>query len=155
MRDPTSEDAMGHSCTARTALALIMMFCASVTNSATGQSTPRQQCLAHCSAADTECGSATRAAKKRCATSAATKGVDPVTLKRDSGAMFCGYFMEGHCDYARDRSRCEDRFRLRHGMCMDSYEKTTAQRYLGCTDNERAALLMCRDELRDCRAACD
>jgi hypothetical protein len=114
----------------------------------------REECLRYCATADTQCSSAARKAKTQCARSAATSGMDAVTLRRDNATLFCGYYMDNHCDYARHRDRCEQRFRLRHGMCMDTYTKNTAQQYLACNDGERTAVAMCRQELSDCRASC-
>ena len=114
----------------------------------------QEQCIAYCTKADAECSAAARKAQAQCSRKAATNGLDPITLRGQNAALFCGYFNENHCDYARNRGHCQDRFRLRHGLCMDAYQKNTTQRYLACNESERDAVAMCRQELGDCKEAC-
>jgi hypothetical protein len=135
---------------------LVWLFVSpSISIAETGARTSREQCLAHCARADAECGSAARAAKKQCARNAANNGLDPISLRRDNAALFCGYYSGNHCDFARHRGRCERRFSMRHDLCIDMYTKNTAQLYLACNDSERNAVGMCRQELGDCRASCE
>jgi hypothetical protein len=136
-------------------LTLVALCCwAQLATSEARSTAARDECLRYCATADTQCGSAARRAKTQCARNAATSGMDAVTLRRNNANLFCGYYMDNHCDYARHRDRCEQRFRLRHGMCMDAYTKNTAQQYLACNESERTAVAMCRQELGDCRASC-
>ena len=83
------------------------------------------------------------------------RGLDPVTLRRDNEALFCDYFQGDRCAYSANRQRCMERSRLRHGLCLDTYTKNPSQRYFECSDSERNALALCREEMADCRGWCE
>lgn len=133
----------------------------------------RSTCMNHCSAAETRCSSETRRARAQCARQAASGGRDPFRrndrysrddpfmrdeplLRRDDYAYFCGYFGHAarHCGSDAYSARCQARFAERYALCLDAMENNIAGMRFDCIKAERDAQSFCRDELRDCQAAC-
>ncbi|MBK6288025.1 MAG: hypothetical protein IPJ33_16885 [Gammaproteobacteria bacterium] len=115
---------------------------------------PDAACLSYCEQAEADCSLSVRQSSKDCARRAATGGVDPFTQRREDSLGFCGYFGAGHCASPYAGERCQQRFRDRYALCSGAYLQNTSAEYLQCSDSERRALAMCRDEMADCRAAC-
>jgi len=115
---------------------------------------PRGACIKQCNAAETRCSSQVRRARQECSKRAANAGRDPMTMRSDY-AYFCGYFSNpGACGAGQYRQGCQNRFMRTHGLCIDKmYGNIAAMRY-DCYLSERDAQGFCRNELRDCRAAC-
>lgn len=114
----------------------------------------RATCLTHCSASEARCSRDVRRARQDCSRNAASAGRDPFTGRTDYGD-FCSYFANpgrncGSDYYSRS---CQARLAQRHGLCLDAMENVAALRY-DCFRGERDAMNQCREELRDCKAAC-
>ena len=107
-----------------------------------------------CAVVEVECSSSVRNAKQQCMKRAATGGVDPMTMRREYGSYFCGYFSGNHCVGANNPQRCAERYAARYALCGDFYRDNMARQYLDCGAGETKSLGMCRDELIDCQAAC-
>ena len=136
-------------------LGLTVFLVVSLVHGESAPSAEMQQCQTQCATAEAQCSTAVRKAKSQCARNAATNGLDPVTLRRDNEALFCDYFQGDRCAYSANRQRCMERSRLRHGLCLDTYTKNPSQRYFECSDSERNALALCREEMADCRVWCE
>jgi hypothetical protein len=115
---------------------------------------PAANCVTRCEKAESACSSQVRRARQDCSKKAANAGRDPMLMRRDYSAYFCGYFGANHC--ARDSlsKDCDRRFNRRHGLCIDTIEGNIAAQRYDCYLNERDAQTFCRDELRDCKAVC-
>jgi hypothetical protein len=111
-------------------------------------------CLASCDAIEAECSGAVRSATPQCMRLAATGGLDPLSMRRDFGTWYCGYFNEPRCGGARDRAGCALRYTALYTLCGDYYTDNVAGRYFDCKAGEANSLTLCRDELRACRASC-
>ena len=111
-------------------------------------------CVMRCEKAESECSSQVRRARADCSKKAANNGRDPILMRRDYSAYFCGYFGSDHC--ARDpfSKDCRSRFSRRHGLCVDTIQDNIAAQRYDCFLNERDAQQYCRDELRDCKTVC-
>lgn len=112
-------------------------------------------CIKRCDIAESNCSSNVRGATKQCMKLAATGGVDPWTMRREYAGYYCGYFRGDHCYGAYDRQQCLNRYALRLSACTDWFRDNIAKEYFDCRSSERESLVLCRDELRDCHAACD
>lgn len=111
-------------------------------------------CVQRCEKAEVSCSSQVRRARADCSKKAANSGRDPMLMRRDYAAYFCGYFGNDHCardPFARD---CRNRFSRRHGVCVDAIQDNIAAQRYDCFLNERDAQTFCRDELRDCKSVC-
>ena len=111
-------------------------------------------CVMRCEKSESECSSQVRRARASCSKKAANSGRDPMLMRRDYSAYFCGYFGNDHCardPFAKD---CRSRFSRRHGLCVDTIQDNIAAQRYDCFLNERDAQTYCRDELRDCKASC-
>ena len=115
----------------------------------------RNACKARCDAVESNCGSSVRRATKQCMKLAATGGVDPWTRRRDYAGYYCGFFRGNHCAGVSNPQRCLDRYAVRLNLCNDWFYQNTASAYFDCRTSETESLTLCRDELRDCHAACD
>jgi hypothetical protein len=115
----------------------------------------QSSCINRCNAADTKCGSEVRRARQECSRVASTGGRDPMTMRTNDYTYFCGYFGNGgvHCGADFYTRGCQARFNYRYGVCLDSMQNIAGMRY-DCYKAERDSQNMCRDELRDCKAAC-
>jgi hypothetical protein len=126
------------------------------------QETPTQSarasCVSRCSTNDAKCGSDVRRAKAQCARTASTAGHDPLTQRGPNDySYFCGYFSNPgmSCGSGYYSARCAARFQQRYGLCLDMMtDDVTAMRF-DCMKAEREAQRMCRDELQECKAACE
>lgn len=116
----------------------------------------RANCLTHCNAASTKCGSEVRRAKQECSRKASTGGRDPMTMRNDDYTYFCGYFGESGRQCGSDfySRACQARFDHRYGVCVDAMQDNIMSMRHDCFLAERSAQNFCRDELRDCKAAC-
>jgi hypothetical protein len=113
-------------------------------------------CLNRCTASDVKCGSEVRRARQECARNASLGGRDPMRVG-DDYTYFCGYFSNPAIQCGSDyyTARCTARFQNRYAQCVDAmHDNIVAMRY-DCFKAERDAQRMCREELRDCRAACE
>ena len=117
--------------------------------------TPAQQCANYCDAAETACSSEVRRARAECSKRAATNGRDPFTQRNNDYAYFCGYFGNGNaCGTGTYSTSCRSRFRRTYGVCVDYIQNNIASMRYDCYQTERTTQAYCRDELRDCKAAC-
>ncbi|MGH8178956.1 MAG: hypothetical protein ACREV5_22070 [Steroidobacter sp.] len=116
----------------------------------------RVTCLNHCNAASTKCGSEVRRAKQECSRMASTGGRDPMTMRNNDYSYFCGYFGESglQCGSGFYSRACEARFNQRYGTCIDAMQNNIMSMRHDCFLAERSAQNFCRDELQDCKAAC-
>lgn len=119
------------------------------------QATPaRSSCINYCNAADTKCSSEVRRARQECSKRAANAGRDPFTMRNDY-TYFCGYFgNQGRCGSGSYSQACKNRYAHTYGVCVDRMEDNIASMRYDCYTNERDAQNFCRDELRECKAAC-
>lgn len=121
------------------------------------QATPaRGGCINHCNAADSKCGSEVRRARQECSKRAANGGRDPFTMRNNDYTYFCGYFgNQGRCGSDIYSQGCKNRYAHTYGLCVDRMQDNIASMRYDCYINERDAQNFCRDELRDCKAACE
>jgi len=111
-------------------------------------------CVMRCEKNEASCSSQVRRARADCSKKAANGGRDPMLMRRDYSAYFCGYFGSDHCardPFARD---CRSRFSRRHDLCIDAIQDNIAAQRYDCFLNERDAQAFCRDELKDCKETC-
>ena len=115
-----------------------------------------QECKKACSAADGTCGSHVRQARAECSKLAANSGREPFSQYRPYDyAYFCSYFNNpGRCSDPYNRSGCRARYQLHYSHCIDAMRYNIAAMRHDCFQNERDATNVCRDELRQCQAAC-
>jgi hypothetical protein len=118
----------------------------------------RSECVNRCLTSDAKCGSEVRRAKAECARTASTAGHDPLTQRAPYDyAYFCGFFGNpgAACGSDSYSARCAARFQYRHGLCLDAMTNDVAAMRFDCLRAERETQRMCRDELQECRAACE
>jgi len=109
-------------------------------------------CASQCDAAETRCSSEVRRARQQCSKRAANAGRDPFTMRNNDYSYFCGYFNNaGHCG---NGAACRSRFTRTYGLCVDAIQQNIASMRYDCQQTETTAQRYCRDELRDCKAAC-
>jgi hypothetical protein len=110
----------------------------------------KASCSAQCSTASSRCSSEVRRARQQCSRGAATAGRDPFdSAATFDSAVFCGYFRRPrNCGPG-----CEARFARHFDRCMSAMDNTASMRN-DCIMQEREADRFCRQELRDCEAAC-
>jgi hypothetical protein len=131
----------------------------SASSTAAGAATPAeaavQRCISQCEAAESKCSGEVRRARQQCSKSAANAGRDPFTMRSNDYSYFCSYFGDARrCGASGYGRGCQARFTQRYGLCVDAmYNNIAAMRY-DCQRNEKDAQGFCREELRDCRAAC-
>jgi hypothetical protein len=113
-----------------------------------------EQCLDQCNRAERRCGAKVRNARSQCSRNAANGGRDPFTGRNKDTSYFCGYFSQANSECSRDAyGVCQARFQHRYGVCVDAMYNIAAMRF-DCIKSEREAAGFCREELRDCTAAC-
>ena len=123
-------------------------------------------CVSRCATAEVKCSSEVRRARAECSRVAANGGREPMSghdavRSRDplTGELDYGYF----CDYFSAPAKicgndyytamCQTRQGQRYGICRDAMRNIASLRY-DCYRTERDAQNFCRDELRECQAAC-
>jgi hypothetical protein len=129
--------------------------------------TPHNSCINRCSYAEVNCSTDVRRARSDCERNAASGGRDPFggyrSAPRDpyaSGsyeyAYFCAYFNNPslNCGSDRNSRACASRFAVRYDVCIDAIESNIAALRFECYKSEKDAKTQCRQELRDCQAAC-
>ncbi len=117
--------------------------------------TPQQVCMNECDAAETRCSSEVRRARAECSKRAANSGRDPFTMRNNDYTYFCGYFGNGSgCGAGNHSGACRKRFARTYGLCVDAIQDNIASMRYDCFQTERTAQTYCRNELRDCKAAC-
>lgn len=123
---------------------------------------PQAACMNQCAANEQRCSREVRRARTGCQRVAANGGRDVFTGRprsnSDNGVdygAFCNYFAtpDLSCGVGYYRSSCQQRLAYRHGVCLDAMENIASLRY-DCFRTERDANNQCRDDLRDCKAAC-
>jgi hypothetical protein len=107
-------------------------------------------CAVQCNSASSRCSSEVRRARQQCSRGAATGGRDPFdSAATFDSALFCSYFRRPrNCGPG-----CEARFARHFDMCVNAMDNTASMRH-DCFVQERQAENFCRQELRDCEAAC-
>jgi hypothetical protein len=116
------------------------------------------ECVSTCLTVDARCGSEVRRAKAECARTASTAGQDPLTQRGQYDyAYFCGFFGNpgNACGSGYYSGRCAARLQHRYGLCLDAMTSDVTAMRFDCLKAEREAQRMCRDELQECRAACE
>ncbi len=132
------------------------------------EKSPHARCVSRCNAANARCDSEVRRARQECSRRAATGGLDPMTGQRTREPMrdsltrggdyayFCDFFQSTtHCGATSGSGRCEARYQQRFRLCVDAMDDNVMGARHDCQRIERDAQGMCRDELRDCEAACE
>ncbi|HMN45809.1 MAG TPA: hypothetical protein PKE27_14620 [Povalibacter sp.] len=109
-------------------------------------------CMNQCDAAETRCSSEVRRARQQCSKRAANAGRDPFTMRNNDYTYFCGYF--NNAGYCGNGAACRSRFARTYGLCVDAIQQNIASMRYDCYQTETTAQRYCRDELRDCKAAC-
>ena len=106
--------------------------------------------------ADAKCGSDVRRARAECSRNAANAGRDPFSQYRPYDySYFCGYFNNpGRCNDPYYRAGCQARYQQHYYHCLDAMRYNIASMRYDCYESERDASNVCRDELRQCKAAC-
>jgi hypothetical protein len=89
----------------------------------------REECVGHCNRTERRCSADVRRARADCSRNAANAGRDAYG------------------------NACTARYQHRYGVCVDAMYNIAAMRF-DCIKTERDAMSFCRDELRDCTAAC-
>jgi hypothetical protein len=126
-----------------------------------GKAPTRTACLTHCQASEGRCSREVRTARRECERVAANGGRDVFTGRdantgyRVDYGQFCNYFADAEVNcgsdfYSRD---CQARLARRHGICLDAMQNIAQLRY-DCFRTERDANKQCREELSDCKVAC-
>jgi hypothetical protein len=116
----------------------------------------RTQCMTQCDSAETRCSSEVRRARQQCSKRAANAGRDPFTMRNNDYSYFCGYFNNGGaCGSGTYGNSCRSRFVKTYGLCVDAIQQNIASMRYDCHLTETTAQRYCRDELRDCKAACE
>ncbi|HTJ19520.1 MAG TPA: hypothetical protein VL494_22210 [Steroidobacteraceae bacterium] len=136
------------------------------------QPPPHATCLNQCAANEQRCSRDVRHARTQCQKVAANGGRDvftgrPATTSNGSGSRyesdngidygaFCYYFANPNssCGSGYYSSACQQRLAYRHGICLDRMSNVAQLRY-DCYRTERDANTQCRDDLRDCKLACE
>lgn len=107
-------------------------------------------CAAQCNSAHSRCSSEVRRTRQQCSRGAAMGGREAFDSPRTfDAALFCGYFRRPrNCGPG-----CEARFARHYDMCVNAMDNTASMRQ-DCVVQEKQAENFCRQELRDCEAAC-
>jgi hypothetical protein len=144
----------------------------SASATAKDQPPPHATCLNQCAANEQRCSRDVRRARTECQKIAANGGRDvftgrPATTSNGSGnryesnngidyGAFCYYFAnpDSSCGSGYYSSACQRRLAYRHGICLDRMSNVAQLRY-DCYRTERDANTQCREDLRDCNAACE
>jgi hypothetical protein len=115
----------------------------------------REECVGHCNRTERRCSADVRRARADCSRNAANAGRDPFTGRYKDLSYFCGHFSRPEHECTRDAygNACTARYQHRYGICVDAMYNIAAMRF-DCIKTERDAMSFCRDELRDCTAAC-
>jgi hypothetical protein len=115
----------------------------------------QKQCVSHCNNTERRCSSKVRRARSECSRNAANGGRDPLTGRNKDTSYFCGHFSRPEHECSRDvyGNACAGRYQYRYGVCVDAMYNIAAMRF-DCIRSERDAMSFCREELRDCTAAC-
>jgi hypothetical protein len=134
------------------------------------QPPPLATCLSQCATNEQRCSRDVRRARTDCQKVAANGGRDIFTGRPaanngsanryessngiDYGA-FCYYFAnpDSSCGSGYYSSACQRRLAYRHGICLDRMSNVAQLRY-DCYRTERDANTQCREDLRECNAAC-
>jgi hypothetical protein len=121
-----------------------------------GETAALKACEKSCDDADGMCGSEVRRASAECSKDAANAGRAPFSQYRPYDySYFCGYFnYSGRCADPYRRAGCKARFVNHYHACLDAMRYNIAAMRYDCFENERDATAVCRDELRQCKAAC-
>ena len=120
------------------------------------QTSARAACQSYCDSAETKCSSEVRRARQQCSKRAATAGRDPFTGRNNDYTYFCGYFNNaGACGAGNYSGACRTRFARTYGLCIDAIQENIASMRYDCYQTETTAQRYCRDELRECKAACE
>ena len=107
-------------------------------------------CKAQCNTAHARCGSEVRRGRQSCSRDAATAGRGGAfDAPQMDSALFCAYFRRPR----QCGPGCELRFARHYDKCMSAMENTAAMRQ-DCFLQERQAVNICREELRECEQAC-
>jgi hypothetical protein len=140
--------------------------------SSTDRTTDHTNCINHCSASSSRCDSAVRRARSDCSRIAASGGRDPMGTMTGSVntpvgkdpwtgnnykyAYFCDHFNNPRANCGSDRyaQACQMRFAQRYSMCINTMDANVADLKFDCYKSEKDAQNYCRDEMRDCQAAC-
>jgi hypothetical protein len=113
--------------------------------------TARRACINQCDSSNGTCNSEVRQARQECSRKAANSGRDPMTMRNNDYTYFCSYFRNpgrrGPGDFAA-------RFSQHYDVCIDVMQQNIASMRYDCYRNERDAQNICRNELRECQAAC-
>jgi hypothetical protein len=126
------------------------------------QPPPRATCVNQCAANEQRCSLEVRRARTECQRIAANGGRDVFSGRPASGSYngidygaFCNYFAnpEMSCRSGYYSRSCQQRLAHRHGICLDAMDNIASLRY-DCYRTERDANNQCRDDLRECKAAC-
>jgi hypothetical protein len=141
-------------------------------SAAKGQPPPHATCLSQCATNEQRCSRDVRHARTECQKIAANGGRDvftgrPATTSNGSGnryesdngidyGAFCYYFANpaSSCGSGYYSSACQRRLANRHGVCLDRMSNVAQLRY-DCYRTERDANSQCREDLRECNAACE
>jgi hypothetical protein len=115
----------------------------------------QEECVSHCTRAERRCSADVRRARSQCSRKAANAGRDPFTGRNKDTSYFCGHFSQPENECSRDAygAACQGRFQYRYGLCVDAMYNIASLRF-DCIKSEREAMGFCREELRDCTAAC-
>ena len=113
------------------------------------QPTMGAACKAQCNSAHARCGSEVRRGRQTCSRDAATAGRGAFDSPQSDYGVFCAYFRRPR----QCGPGCELRFARHYERCMDSLDNTASMRQ-DCFLQERQAVNICRDELRECEQAC-
>ncbi len=134
------------------------------------QPPPHATCMSQCAANEQRCSREVRRARTDCQRVAANGGRDVFTGRPDTNngsanrreegngidyGAFCSYFAhpDASCGSGYYSSSCQRRLSYRHGLCLNAMNNIASLRY-DCYRTERDASNQCREDLRDCNAAC-
>jgi hypothetical protein len=122
---------------------------------------PRTTCLTQCAASEQRCSREVRHARADCQRVAANGGRDVFSGRITDSyngidyQAFCNYFAnpDVNCRSGYYSSSCQRRLAHRHGVCLDAMNNIASLRY-DCYRTERDANNQCREDLRECKSAC-
>jgi hypothetical protein len=106
-------------------------------------------CKAQCNSANARCGSEVRRGRQSCSRDAATAGRGAFDSPQTDYGIFCAYFRRPR----QCGPGCELRFARHYDNCMRALDNTASMRQ-DCFVQERQAVNICREELRQCEQAC-
>ena len=133
----------------------IAVLCAASAEEPAQPTKAQESCASYCDAAETRCSSEVRRARQQCSKRAANAGRDPFTMRNNDYTYFCGYFNNaGACGAGTYSGSCRTRFARTYGLCIDAIQQNIASMRYDCHQTETTAQRYCRDELRECKAAC-